>query len=437
MTFEQENKQLANDFLERFYYREFKNFNKTFKKLEIFLLGQCTANCEYCYLKKNSKFLYPADISNHQTILNNLKKTLNWYIQNQFNCDIELFSAEWLTTPIMEPVFELMYEKFSNTEYKPYTINMADNMLFIRYPEIVKKIEYYINKFQQDLNIHLVFSASIDGKYCDFGRTEEDDEFYDNVFKFILNHKFGFHPMISATNIPYWIDNYKWFEEKLGIDRILNIMTLEVRNDNWTNESIQHLITFCDFLTDRYLEYFNGNLDEIFRYVTNADGNVNNYVITGLKRLNPNHITCRKQLNLTIRMGDLSVGPCHRLFYPQLLAGYFDSNDETLLEFVPQNIENYIISRKISRNNLPYCDACEWITLCPGHCHGVSYETQGNEYVPPKSICNLYKAKYSFLLYKYSIMGLFNETNLEKLGPKFTTLLQNTLAAIVEGEQNE
>ena len=39
MTFEQENKQLANDFLERFYYREFRNFNKTFKKLEIFLLG--------------------------------------------------------------------------------------------------------------------------------------------------------------------------------------------------------------------------------------------------------------------------------------------------------------------------------------------------------------------------------------------------------------
>ena len=26
-----------------------------------------------------------------------------------------------------------------------------------------------------------------------------------------------------------------------------------------------------------------------------------------------------------------------------------DSNDETLLEFVPQNIENYIISRKLQK----------------------------------------------------------------------------------------
>jgi len=42
MDYKQENKKLANDFLERFYYNDFRNFsdsNKNKRYLEIFLLG--------------------------------------------------------------------------------------------------------------------------------------------------------------------------------------------------------------------------------------------------------------------------------------------------------------------------------------------------------------------------------------------------------------
>ena len=443
MDYKQENKKLANDFLERFYYDNFRKFsdnNQTKRYLEIFLLGQCKANCEYCYLKKNQKFLYPAEISNHETILLNLEKTLNWYIENKFICNIEIFSAEWITTPIMEKVFNLLYNKFSTTDIKPNIISLADNMLFINYPEIVNKIENYITKFEQDLNIKLVFSASVDGKYCDFGRTENNDDFYEKVFKFILNHNYGFHPMISPTNVSHWIDNYLWFEQYLTPNQMLDIMTLEVRNVGWDQESIGHLIRFCDFLTDKIYNYFNKDIDKMFDYVFGIKSTYLNYSTIRLKPSDATRVSCRKQNNLCIRMGDLSVAPCHRLFYPQLIAGHFETNESTLLDFEPENLANYIVSRKMKRNNLPYCEECEWSIFCPGHCHGASYEHCGNEYVPTMGICDLYKAKYAFLLYKYNYLGLFTEKNMSKLNQttakNILILANNTLSAFYGGSNN-
>lgn len=444
MDYKQENKKLANDFLKRFYYNNFQNFsdkNRIKRYLEIFLLGQCKANCEYCYLKKNQKFLYPTEISNHETILLNLEKTLNWYITNKFNCNIDLFSAEWITTPIMEKVFNLFYDKFSTTEIRPHIIALADNMLFINYPDIVNKIENYIQKFEQDLNIKIVFSASIDGKYCDFGRTEENDEFYEKVFKFILNHNYGLHPMISSTNIKYWIDNYLWFEQYLTPNQMLDIMTLEVRNSTWDEESIQYLIQFCDFLTDKIYNYFDQNAEKMFDYVFGLKTSYSNYSTIRLKPSDLTRVSCREQYNLCIRMGDLSVAPCHRLFYPQLIAGHFESNDFTLLEFEPENLSNYIVSRKIQKNNLPYCEECEWSIFCPGHCFGASYEHSGNPYVPTLGVCELYKAKYAFLLYKYNYLGLFTEKNMSKLdtnmAKQILMLTDNTLSSFYEGDIND
>ena len=39
---------------------------------------------------------------------------------------------------------------------------------------------------------------------------------------------------------------------------------------------------------------------------------------------------------------------------------------------------------------------------------GNAYEVSKNLLCPPKPVCNLYKAKTSFLIKKYNDMGLFN-----------------------------
>ena len=85
MTFEQENNILIQKYLEETF---FSPFRKGEKQLEIFLHGICSAQCEYCYLKKHQNEIYPTEINCIDTILTNLKKTLNWYIEQKFCCDI-------------------------------------------------------------------------------------------------------------------------------------------------------------------------------------------------------------------------------------------------------------------------------------------------------------------------------------------------------------
>ena len=47
-----ENNQLAQNILKTNYFDYFKKGNQ--KSLEIFLLGHCSAQCKYCYLKENT-----------------------------------------------------------------------------------------------------------------------------------------------------------------------------------------------------------------------------------------------------------------------------------------------------------------------------------------------------------------------------------------------
>ena len=63
ITYESQNKQLANDVLERNFYKSFRTRGGP-RKIELFLTGACKANCDYCYLKKYQKDLYPLNLHN-------------------------------------------------------------------------------------------------------------------------------------------------------------------------------------------------------------------------------------------------------------------------------------------------------------------------------------------------------------------------------------
>jgi pyruvate formate-lyase activating enzyme-like uncharacterized protein len=69
-TVYEEDKKLANDVLERNYYTKMR---KGQGMLEIFLLGTCKSNCDYCYLKKHQSELYPINLYNEDVIIHNLE----------------------------------------------------------------------------------------------------------------------------------------------------------------------------------------------------------------------------------------------------------------------------------------------------------------------------------------------------------------------------
>jgi hypothetical protein len=200
-------------------------------------------------------------------IIQNLEKLINWYIKNKFYCKIDIFSGEWLTTPLADKVFDLFEEKFSKIEpkYRPKEILIPDNGHFLENLIYLNKVENYIERMKK-LQIPLYLSLSVDGYYCDYARKEHKDEFYNTLYNFCLKHNFGIHPMISSDNVQYWIENYKWWREKCP-KITKDFMILEVRDNTWTSESLNQLIKFCDFLIeDKYIEC-NYNKYELLKYI--------------------------------------------------------------------------------------------------------------------------------------------------------------------------
>lgn len=415
-NFLMQDKVLLNDILERHYYSKFRQGEG---RLELFLLGKCKANCEYCYLKKHGRELYPIELQSKENILKNYEKVLKWYTKNKFHNQLEFFSGEWITTDLCIPIFDITYNIFNNAlpNARPPLIIFPDNMLFIYNKELTDYIQKQIDRFKKDLNISLIFSASVDGKICDFGRTKVDDTFYKNLINFLDKNDFGIHPMISSNNVKYWIDNYLWWQENAPKKIADNMMSLEVRDETWTTESITDLIKFCDFVIDyRIKNVYNNDLVKFADSIFTGQGlNGGLYQPFAIKKTtnftnNRDFIDCSFSQVLPIRIGDLSIGLCHRLYYDDLIIGQYELNDQgEILNCNPKNLSLIILKTHLRRSCLPHCENCQFVGICELFCLGNAYENSMNPLIPIKENCDMQKAKYSFLLYKYNSLGLFNK----------------------------
>lgn len=440
-----EDKKLANDILERKYYKYFREGGKG---IELFLTGICKANCEYCYLKAHQKELYPTNIHNYDTIINNLKLILNWYKKNHFCCNLDIFSAEWITTPLFDRVLDTFYEAFKDApeNCKPKSILTADNMQFFKDEKLVEKLEWHIARLKS-IGIDFCFSISVDGKYCDYGRTENDDEYYKRLNDFMLKYHFRAHPMISSSNISYWIDNYKWWQQTFDKKIADELMTLEVRDGSWTEKSIADLIQYCDFLTDDiFYRRFKGNKKEFLKYVFHLpfeeDGETYEQVPYNVLSFNFNPInanqdaiSCSMPGTLMFRVGDLTTHICHRLAYDNLEIGKWNVVNGEIVDFEPTNVSRLLVKTSLKKSVLPHCENCKFNGICIGHCFGASYEEYGNMLVPQKEVCEMYQAKYTFLFYKFIQLGILDELEIlsDYFPEKYCKYLIDLISDVVGG----
>lgn len=434
-----DNRILLNDILKRDYYTDFQSINPS-KTIEIFLSGKCKSNCDYCYLKKHQNDLFPIELNNYDNIIHNFEIFLNWYIDNEFKCNLDFFSGEWLTTPLCEAIFDLMYNKFINIHEmkRPKIIAMADNAQFIKDKKCTEKIQNYIDKFKNDLNIYIFISVSIDGKYCDYDRVENSDEYYENLFNFMQKNGYQAHPMISSDNIKYWIKNYKWWIENAPIEISQGLMTLEVRDETWTEESISYLLQYCDFFIDyHYNNTFKQDKNQFFNWVFNVNRKIADY--NTIQILYNGMFEGRDTINchfsntvLCFRMADLTLGMCHRQFYPELLIGKFHVENDKIIDMDEINVSLLILKDNIKRSCLPHCENCNFVGICTGFCAGNSYENYNNSLVPTKEVCDMYIAKFSFLLYKYYTLGLLDWLKDSNLNQNEKDYLQNLTQYVIK-----
>lgn len=411
-----EDDKLLSSFLNRYYFDEFFHERDGVKFIEFFLKGDCPSKCSYCYLQKHLKDLYPCEYDDDEKILKNTEIFLDFYIENKFKCNIELFSGRmFYKGGIGLDVLELLYNKFKDTvllDIYPTLILIPDDMQFVLDEDIVAEIERYIQQFAE-IGIELAFSASVDGKNCDYLRFgDRVDEFYETVFKLALKYHWGLHPMLSAFNVDKWEDNMQWWidnNEKF----FNNTMILAVRDDNWTEDKLKIYLKLLDKTFDKLLKYYDNNKDEFLEAIFNyrpGDAYAFWKLPLEITESNPyrERITCASQQAMHVRMGDLALVSCHRLAYPQYVAGKFITENDKIIGLKAENPCLIMSTNSIKFDNLLNCCNCGISNFCMGPCLGSSYEANGDPFYPPRTVCQFYKADLYFKTVKLNKMGLLN-----------------------------
>ena len=401
---------------------DFENYKSlsSVSRLELFITSSCNQKCEYCYLCKYEDSLYPKEIREQETILKNLQIFLNFLLENKVKIySADLFSGEIWHTDFGLKVLELIYEYLmKGLQIRQFIV--ASNCSFIESKQHFFKIQKYI-KLYREIGSSLDFSISIDGKINeDISRQlkngQRDEEFYDKLFSFAAYNHFGFHPMISACTIENAKENYLWFKnecKKHDLNFYNAVMFLEVRNNDWTKEKLEHYADFLKFYIDHVIDAFPDNkIDGFVEYLTgiNKYNFGEHYVPFNIITQKLYAAGCSISDTLTVRLGDLSICPCHRLSYSEYNYGKFVVKDNKIVDIESNNI--YMANRILMANNdlcHSECDCCIYNDFCLKGCFGCQLEEENDPFMPIESVCNMLKTKIDVTIEHFEQRGIIKK----------------------------
>ena len=426
-----ENKTLLKDILRRNYYSHFQQ-NDSKKNIEFLLSNTCNQNCEHCYLSHETA-MYPN--SNYQNndykkTLINLQSLLNWYNDNEFKCDIILSGNDWLND-------KTFYEKILNTfqtfefKYTPKNIIIYSNLLFLLDNKQTDRIKEFITIMQKNRNINIQFQIFLNGKYCD--NDMYSDEFYQKMFNFLSITDYLIHAFITPTNVSGWIENYKWWIRNLKDQAFSHITLTELTCDSWTKENLSDFIQFIDFQTDFLKEcivnfewlIFNQNEDYKF---------INTQLISQQILNNVNsHQDCNFHNSVVINVKNLTLLLCDKINYPDFIIGTFVEENGQITDLEPNNMSLIILKAHLKRSSTPHCETCDFLELCDGFCYGAAYEKTYNPLLPIKEKCDLIKSKYIYLIYKYNLLGYFNNLETYSTNASFNKYIRDVIEKVRQG----
>ncbi len=386
--------------------------------LEIYITNVCNLKCEYCYLQKYPK-LYPEHLRDPELLLHNLSLLYDYILDQNFHIPkVEFFSGEIWHTKLGWDILELTLQYLKKGMHIDWFL-IASNCSFVSNNTALYKIQHYIDEFK-NINNQLVFSISVDGEIIEQKNRpakngeERPDDFWDMIFIFAKHNNFFFHPMISAKSSFNWIENLKWWYEKLAEYEMPDdsIMMLEVRNDDWTDQSLEAYLKYLDYEIERYLHKdCNDNLELFYKNLLNirdsSPNSLHGYINWAIPKTDT-FLGCTVATDLTVRLGDLAICPCHRTAYDKYLYGHFVVVDDKIVDITANNPNMAI---KVLMNNIEIanfgCDTCIYNSYCLKGCLGSQYESTGDPWIPIPNVCRFFKTKYNFLLSKYEKLGVF------------------------------
>ena len=441
--FQEEQDKLLNTLLEKLFFKHWKvsydhngAVDQTYPSIELFVTPSCNQKCEYCYLHKYEA-LYPREVNNRETILKNCRILFDWIMENGYIHlpGMDLFSGEIYHTQLAWDIFDLILE-YMDKGWKLQKLTIPTNGSFMLKQETTDKAQYYIDEFRKR-NCQLAFSFSIDGYVVDKqarplrSDKEEglrDKDFYDRVMKFAIKNQLCFHPMLAASDVNKWKENLDWWYDtmkKCQMNYRERVGILEVRNANWTEQNLKDYCGLLTYAVDRQIkEEFDNNPDRfiysIFGVSSPISGGINTMFMDECSQYG-----CTIPHQLTIRLGDLAIAPCHRTAYPELLYGKFNVEDGKITGIEAKNV--YTAMKVLTadmRTTLIGCDTCDFKTFCMHQCYGNSKEEAGDPFIRVENVCELLKVGIYHKIKLYNDRGYYDRLKeLAVKDPKITSAL--------------
>lgn len=405
---------------------------------ELIVRPQCNQHCSYCYIANYGKELYPT-VLNKKDTLKNIDLVLDYVynIRKNFCYNIALFAGDMFNDEIFFDIIDLL-EKYLNPilikhpEYfhKQGLIQCPCNLRWVyEKPQLVSRFRKIYYHFKNVYNIYMSFSWSTDGLPAIKNREkiDIDQHYFDTIFQFTKEFGFGYHPMISAENIDVWCENIDWWYDmykKFDLAApggYYQPYMLEVRNGNWTPETIELHNKFLEYFMKKRFELCGSDKTKFVHHLligTDEDGNLPfpqgcdplDLKSSSSTSSNFDKMSCGAQSMIHFNCTNLSLVFCHRMAYPLYTGGYFKTDEEKnhIIDIDPYNVSAYITMKTAKTTTFPLCAKCKYFSLCKLGCLGAQTEDSGEPYMPIKAVCAFNKVKYEKLIDLYYQYGVYD-----------------------------
>ncbi len=407
--YNKEKSDLYKSYLNRTTFKAWKEgTNPNYQTVELYINSICDQKCTYCYLWKHKKDYFPPGSENNEKIMNNLVLFLDWLDENEMRPEkFEIFSGEIFSQQIGFDIVELLFKRL----HRGQKIIVPSNMNFLFNDEKTEHIKKLFEISQlKGIAFHL--SASVDGPYMEENRKIinkqliRTPEWYDKLFTFAKQYNCGFHPMIYSKNIKDWKENWLWFQKNLKEYDIPyhNIYLLEIRDYDWNDEQIKDFSGFLEFLYYWLFDFCNHDKELFIKELFKNGFNILKTSLSTIGR----GIGCSIQSTFTLRLGDLTIVPCHRLAYDFMETAKFVVDNNKIVDIEGKNIELGMSIATINHDSMPFCETCIIKDLCNGGCLGSQFETTGDVFTPIPTVCKLEHVKVITMLKALNRIGVLS-----------------------------
>ena len=217
-SIEEQDRQLLQDILERNYYYYFRKNNT--KNISISLFNNNNYN--------NSIFTKQIINNNDNNILNNLNFFIDWYLKQNFICDLFIEDYDQIADNVFKKkVFNILYKKFKKNVKNKNIYFSIENLIFEKKDLLF--LQQQINLFKT-ININLIFTFK-------FNICNDNYQIYNNVIKFCDNNDYQIKIEINPENISnqknifnYFTNNFLSFEK--------NLIFFEKESEGWVETKI-------------------------------------------------------------------------------------------------------------------------------------------------------------------------------------------------------